>query len=586
MVFSLTWLPEVLEAAGLKVAETEGWRTRGRGEMGTIRGVICHHTATPGHLDKNMPTLNMLIGGRPGLNGPLAQLGLGRDGTFYVVAAGRANHAGVGQWEGLNTGNSNFIGIEAENDGLNPRNWPEVQMDAYRRGVATILAHVGAGANMCCGHKEYAPGRKIDPTFDMPSFRSKVAELLVGKTPDRPQIKAVDDSGNPTVRRGMRGDAVKRLQQAMGVVADGIFGANTEAALRAIQRTAGIVADGIAGPKTWKAVLGGAAPTPTPAAQPPAAPAQPGAPPPAPAGASTLPVADSSANPARLVGSKGVTPDGREFVSVRKSGFQTLGRTTIGSWIDSLATPPAISDSVIKTLEATSANEGRFEAINSYDACFMSFGILQWTAGQAGGAGELPALLDQLKRLDPAAFTECFGRFGLDVKLTSQTEGLLTLDGKTLDSSAEKQQLRGVTWAYRFWRAGHHDSVRLAQVQWAAQRIRRFIDLPTSGRPLHDWITSERGFAHLFDEHVNRPGHVPETLRRGVEKIGATDPTGWTTADENRLIDAYLAARHARPLKNAQGRTERMTSTVERAAAIDRLVEQGKLSGARGSFQI
>src|SRR5580700_4344959 len=50
--------------------------------------------------------------------GPLAQLGLGRDGTFYVVAAGRCNQAGQGSWQGVTTGNSSFIGIEAENTGL------------------------------------------------------------------------------------------------------------------------------------------------------------------------------------------------------------------------------------------------------------------------------------------------------------------------------------------------------------------------------------------------------------------------------------------------------------------------------------
>ena len=38
--FSLTWLPQVLEEAGLKVAEAPGWRTRGRAEMGVVRGVM------------------------------------------------------------------------------------------------------------------------------------------------------------------------------------------------------------------------------------------------------------------------------------------------------------------------------------------------------------------------------------------------------------------------------------------------------------------------------------------------------------------------------------------------------------------
>ena len=248
--FSLTWLPEVLERAGLKVAETPDWRTRGRAEMGTVKGVMCHHTGTVAA--GNMPSLDLLIKGRPDLKGPLCHLGLGRDGTFYVVAAGRANHAGPGRWEGLvDTGNSNFIGIEAENGGRPEDEWPEAQMDAYRRGVAAILKHVGASANMCCAHKEWAPGRKPDPLFDMASFRSEVSNLLFGKSPP-PSIAAVDDKARPTLRRGMRGAEVATLQRELGVEADGIFGAGTEARLRAWQRTHALTPDGICGPRTWE----------------------------------------------------------------------------------------------------------------------------------------------------------------------------------------------------------------------------------------------------------------------------------------------------------------------------------------------
>src|ERR1700757_27556 len=133
MAFSLTWLPEVLLEAGLKVAKVANWEFRGLGDMGEIFGVICHHTAGPASL--NMPSLNTLINGRPDLRGPLAQLGLGRDGTFYLIAAGRCNHAGVGSWNGVAAGNSHFIGIETENPGLaNDLPWPDVQMDAYRHG--------------------------------------------------------------------------------------------------------------------------------------------------------------------------------------------------------------------------------------------------------------------------------------------------------------------------------------------------------------------------------------------------------------------------------------------------------------------
>src|SRR3954447_22127715 len=194
MPFSLTWLPEVLEDAGLKVAEQPGWRTRRHGEMGTVRGVMCHHTAGP--KNGNMPSLGICTNRRPGLAGPLSQLCLGRDGTWFVVAAGRASHAGAGEWQGITTGNSSFIGVEAENTGLeNDHPWPEVQMDAYRRGVAAILKHIGAQPIMAVGHLEYAQpkGRTPDPSFssgnrddriaEMEKFRAAVAAIMGGTAP-------------------------------------------------------------------------------------------------------------------------------------------------------------------------------------------------------------------------------------------------------------------------------------------------------------------------------------------------------------------------------------------------------------------
>ena len=253
MPFALTWLPTVLREAGLKVAEQPGWADRGRAEMGTVRGVMCHHTGTATS-ERNMPTLNLLINGRTDLSGPLSQLGLGRDGTYYVVAAGRANHAGAGAWKGITTGNSSFIGIEAENAGTRDAAWPDVQMDAYRRGVAALLKHIGAGAEMCVGHKEYAPTRKIDPLFDMDLFRAAVHRIKSGAGVVRPLIRAVNATGTrPTLRRGDRGLHVRVLQAKLAVGVDGIFGPMVEVAVRQFQRGKALVPDGIVGPKTWEA---------------------------------------------------------------------------------------------------------------------------------------------------------------------------------------------------------------------------------------------------------------------------------------------------------------------------------------------
>src|SRR5262245_7543028 len=245
MAFSLTWLPDVLLDARLKVAEQPGWQDRGRADVGPIKGVICHHTAGP--LTGNMPSLGVVTNGRPDLPGPLAQLCLGRDGTFFVVAAGRCNHAGAGNWQGFTSGNTNFIGIEAENTGRtsgpNADPWPPIQMDAYRRGVAAILRKIKANAIMCCGHKEYAlpVGRKPDPTFDMADFRMQIAAIMAGVAPDPSVIPAVDAARRPTLRRGAGGDLVEQIQTAIGVPATGVFDAITEAAVREFQRANGLV---------------------------------------------------------------------------------------------------------------------------------------------------------------------------------------------------------------------------------------------------------------------------------------------------------------------------------------------------------
>ena len=266
MAFSLTWLPVVLKEAGLKVSLVPGWENRGLGDMGDVVGVICHHTGVknPGKL--NMPTLNSLRNGRaaePGLAalpGPLAQLGLGRDGTFFVVAAGRAAHAGPGGFKGA-SGNLRFIGIEAENAGTANDPWPQIQEEAYHRGVAAILKHLGKDPSFCCGHKEYAPGRKDDPRLNMNDFRESVrAFMSPGATPSHPTIPASEPTPplgaepRPTLRRPMKGDLVRQVQAKVGVPPDGTFGPKTEAAVRAFQRAHDLVPDGIIGPKSWAAL--------------------------------------------------------------------------------------------------------------------------------------------------------------------------------------------------------------------------------------------------------------------------------------------------------------------------------------------
>ena len=63
-------------------------------------------------------------------------------------------------------------------------------------------------------------------------------------------------NGCPMLKQGARGNITKLLQEKLGISADGIFGANTKAAVISYQKANGLSADGIVGPNTWKTLLG------------------------------------------------------------------------------------------------------------------------------------------------------------------------------------------------------------------------------------------------------------------------------------------------------------------------------------------
>jgi hypothetical protein len=88
-----------------------------------------------------------------------------------------------------------------------------------------------------------------------------VALALVGLTQTASADRAVAGaakagatSGELMVKRGDRGDAVKKIQAALGIPADGIFGPQTERAVKRFQRRKGLLVDGVVGPQTLDAL--------------------------------------------------------------------------------------------------------------------------------------------------------------------------------------------------------------------------------------------------------------------------------------------------------------------------------------------
>lgn len=185
----LLWLPAVLKAAGLRVTEVGGWRTRGDSSWGPIRGVTCHATAGARN-GSTSGEISVLINGSATAPAPIAQLYLARDGRYHVVASGMCFHNLQG-WGGPNNklGNANLIGIEAGNDNRGEP-WPPVQLDAYRRGVAAICRHLNIPASRVAAHREHQPGDKSDPVgINMTAFRAEVARLI--EENDMPSVEDI-----------------------------------------------------------------------------------------------------------------------------------------------------------------------------------------------------------------------------------------------------------------------------------------------------------------------------------------------------------------------------------------------------------
>ena len=114
---------------GIAVTEVPGWETLGATWSRTPAGIVDHHDASSRKAGE-WGALGVIRYGRAGIPAPLAQFQIARclDGVpkFAVVAAGRANHAGLGGPyrfpDGLtipaDVGNAWLYGAEAAHDGL------------------------------------------------------------------------------------------------------------------------------------------------------------------------------------------------------------------------------------------------------------------------------------------------------------------------------------------------------------------------------------------------------------------------------------------------------------------------------------
>jgi peptidoglycan hydrolase-like protein with peptidoglycan-binding domain len=124
-------------------------------------------------------------------------------------------------------------------------------------GPQTAGALRGAGAALTASMATVTPGEEAtahealsETAAPEPSTTTETTEAgAEAEGSQEPDTKKASGEADPTT------SAVKRLQSALQLPADGEFGRETEAAIRRLQARHGLNVDGVAGPETW-AVIG------------------------------------------------------------------------------------------------------------------------------------------------------------------------------------------------------------------------------------------------------------------------------------------------------------------------------------------
>jgi len=305
----LTWLADVLRAAGLTVVEVEGWQTRARSSGGfpsTPLGVQWHHTASQTSPEND---IQWQVYGCD--DAPVGNMTLMRDASIWLIAAGAANTAGKGGPLTLSRGtipldsaNTRTVAMEVANSGVGEP-WSEVQVNAYFAASNAINARLGNLPTDVFSHALGAgdgwTDRKIDPatadavqgpwkprsvnssgTWSLADIRAECAAraglpvpptpvpVPPEPTPVPPDPSSGDDfmASLPNIQKGDTGPYVVRMQHLLAAGGfmnpgntanyDGVWGNGTDGAKSNFDHAHGLGgSDTSCGPKSWESLMTG-----------------------------------------------------------------------------------------------------------------------------------------------------------------------------------------------------------------------------------------------------------------------------------------------------------------------------------------
>lgn len=192
----MTDLLALFRAEGINVRPIGDWKSRVRPGTFAPVGIVVHHTGSKGTGEQG---LDVLVHGRPDLNGPLCNASPRQDGSLDLISAGRANHAGAGSrhvlddvrrdiaprgraavlglHDDLTGANGLYYGLEVDNSGGPHDDYPPAQVDTTVRACTALIRHHGWTANRVILHAEHT-ARKVDWSRDAQQLRTAVAYRL------------------------------------------------------------------------------------------------------------------------------------------------------------------------------------------------------------------------------------------------------------------------------------------------------------------------------------------------------------------------------------------------------------------------
>jgi hypothetical protein len=226
-----------------------------------------------------------------------------------------------------------------------------------------------------------------------------------------------------------------------------------------------------------------------------------------------------------------------------------------------------ISENERRIIVAMSGNEGKFDAVHSYDSEIVTAGAMQKTINSSGH-GEFLAQVAQFRRFNEESYRELFEQCGWTVEgvvsmaIMYYAHPILTggekITGKFLKEVVHKgcsennfgEKIKNVALAAIV----HAISSKL----YEKRQLMDFIDrlrgmvlpiIPSQyDHPVSKYFLSDLGQATALDHSVNRPAYVGRDIGKALDKFFAShpsiskDPNEWSvnhSAYESEILEIY-----------------------------------------------